>query len=375
MSTIDRSSVSGRRVPAAAALAIGATLLLPAAAGAAGTQQRLSETASGAGMNGVATEPTISWDSRINRFVGFTSTSTSVGRVEPGRRNVFLVRRTGQATRTGNAWQASTPTLVSVGRDGSAANGDSWGMSISGATGRADAPVGPTRLAFLSTASNLTKGGTSTASVYVRSVNGGAIRRISAPGAANGVDVSGDGKTIWITTSKGLYRSTGGTARRIKGGSGFTSPSTNARGNEVTYARRGTIYLRTSRGSTRRIGRGSSPMADDGANTKKIRAVAFVRGGTAYRAVVGGRTASFGRTGTDAAINAGASTLGFGQGSNVRLQVKVISSGKDGGYARPQGSCPAGQGSVTGVAVSTRYNYVAFTCGGGGLYLYYVGAK
>lgn len=46
-----------------------------------------------------------------------------------------------------------------------------------------------------------------------------------------------------------------------------------------------------------------------------------------------------------------------------------------GGYSIPQGSCPAGHGQITDVALSTRYNDLAFTCSGGGLYPRDVGPK
>jgi len=57
------------------------------------------------------------------------------------------------------------------------------------------------------------------------------------------------------------------------------------------------------------------------------------------------------------------------------LKVKVLESGKVGGYDRSQGTCPEGQGNVVDVAVSTRYNYLAFSCQGGAVYLQYVGGK
>jgi hypothetical protein len=45
------------------------------------------------------------------------------------------------------------------------------------------------------------------------------------------------------------------------------------------------------------------------------------------------------------------------------------------GNAAPQGACPSGLGSITGLALSGRANYAVFSCSGGPAYLAFLGGK
>lgn len=342
----------------------------------------LGRTPAGRTPNGVATEPAISFDSRAARYVAYTSTATNIAKpVTPGRRNVFLVARTGRITADGNAWAIGATRLLSVGRGGVAADGDSWGAALSGYSTGKDRAVGPRLVAFLSTATNLVAGsGGGTTGAYVGSVRGGRLQRIDAPGEANGVALAGNSSVVAVTTSRGLYVRRAGKVRRLVGGSA-RSPSVTDNGAQVAYEKGGRIYLVTVRGGKRRrIARGTEPRADAGAPSGRgrgnVRAVSYRRGRTVRRAEIVGsrvRTRSYGR-GVSPRINAGGSGVAFGSGPDVRLRVNLLGSGRAGGYARPQGTCTDGT-AVTGVAVSARYNYVAFTCAGGALLMHHVGGR
>jgi len=386
---------TGRRLaaPAAAATAL-AGLALPAAAGAAADplvwfpadqQQLLARTPAGTMPDGVATDPDISRDSRDNRHVTFTSTATNLaGPVAPGRRNVYVTDRTGAILPNANPWQVGRTRILSVGRGGKPADGDSWGASVSGFTGQRDKPERANLVGFLSTATNLTRkriGDGRTPRAYVVPVRGGAARLVDAPGWATGIDVSGDSRRVFVATTRGLYVREKGRVRRLVRGSGIVHPATTSRGAQVAYERDGNVYVLTT--ATRRstlIGPGTEPDVDAGetagARRGHVRALTFSRDGGAFRVSFkssGTKIEQFGVTQTATRTNSGASTIAFGEGRQVRLQIRVFADDLYGGYVRPQGVCPPQQGEVTSVAVSTRYNYTVFSCAKGGLYLFYVG--
>jgi hypothetical protein len=348
-------------------------------------QQRLGRAADGGVPDGVATEPDISRDSRANRFVAYTSTATNVGgAVTPGKRNIYVVQRTGTISENANAWEVGQTRLVSDGQGGPA-NGDSFSPSISGYTGRNDAPMGPKSVAFLSTATNLGGGNPTGTSAYVTGVTGGPTRRIDAPGVATGVGISGDSKVVYVSTDKGLYVATGSKVKKLVGGNGITNPSTTLNGVQAAYEQNGKIYVVNRKGGTKLIGAGSNPSADGGepsggSRQGFVRAVGFTKSGAAYRAAIDGKKIRIERFGNSTAnsvdTNVGGNAVVFGNRNHVCVEVRLLdSTRKRGGYDIPQGACPDGQGSVTDVAVSSRYNYLAFTCSTGGLFLHYVGGK
>jgi len=343
----------------------------------------LGRTPAGSEPDGVATDPAISHDSRANRYVAYTSTATSIATpVERGRRNVYLVRRTGTVSMDANAWEVGPTRLLSVGMGGVAADGDSWGAALSGYTDRGDRPGKPRLYGFLSVATNLVAGApVGVPHAVIGNVDGGPLVRVPTPGAATGIAIAGDSSIVAVTTTRGLYVRRGGKVRRIVGGV-VRSPSVTYNGRQIAYEKRGRIYVVTVADRKRReIARGTEPRADNGAPTGGkvrgfIRAIAYRRGGEVLRAEIRGRrvlTRRYG-AGVGTTLNAGGSAVAFGQGQNVRLRVDLLNDGKHGGYKLPQGTCMDGT-AVTGTAVSSRYNYIAFTCGGGALILQYVGPK
>jgi hypothetical protein len=374
---------------ATSVVAVGASAALPRANDPYKKQQLVVRSADGGIPNGIATEPDFSHDSRANRFLGYVSTATNIaGTVARGTRNVYVLSRTGSIQANGNAWQPGASRLVSAGLGGQPANGDSWAPSLSGFTKAGDAPGAAKQMAFLSNATNLVAGTPADGRTfaYVTPVGGGALRRIDAPGSATGVEVSGDSTAVVVSTTTGLYLFTprNGKVRQLVKAAGITDPSVTARATEVVYARGSSIYTKRTSGNPRskRVAQGSHPDVDAGGQTKKdkgrVRAVAYTSGGKAFRKRLDtGVVEDLGSQDvtTNVKLNGGGSTIVYGTGRDVGVRVRVLESLKFGGYDRAQGTCPEGQGDVTHVAVSTRYNYVAFTCEGGGLYLQHVGEK
>jgi hypothetical protein len=335
--------------------------------------------------DGQVTEPEFSLDGRTNKRLAFVSTGANVapGAIQPGVRNVYVTSRTGKAGNEGAPWQKGATTLVSQGQGGPA-NGDSFAPSLSGFTARGDRAAGPAKMAFLSKATNLPGGNPSGTSAYVANSAGGGIRRLNVPGEATGVGISGDSKVFYVTTTAGIYIVKGNRAgKKLASGAGMASPSTTLNGNQAAYGQNGVVYTITEKGQRKKIVAGSEPQADggypDGGKQQGfVRAVSYTRGGSAYKfGIIATKSAKgekrLGRTATPTSINGGGSATAFGNGTFACLIVQVLDSGKKGGYAIPQGQCPSG--TVSDVGVSTRYNYLAFSCTGGGLYLYYVGGK
>jgi hypothetical protein len=349
-------------------------------------QQLLGRTPAGTLPDGVASEPDISRDSRSNRFIAYTSTATNIAApVTPGKKNVFVVQRTGTISPNANAWQVGGTRLVSDGQAGPG-DGDSFGASISGYTGANDAAKGPDKVAFLSTSTNLAPGGNPTGtSAFVTGVAGGSTERINAPGTATGVGISGDSKVIYVTTTSGLYvRDEGKLSRIVKGG-GLSNPSTTLNGKQVAYQQGSKIFVANLAGGVKFVTNGVNPSADGGdpqggPTQGFVRAIGYQSGGSTYRVAIDGKKRRIERFGKSTAnsvdTNVGGSAVVFGNGAHACVEVRLLdSTRKRGGYDIPQGACPDGQGTVTDVALSSRYNYLAFTCSSGGLYLHYVGEK
>jgi hypothetical protein len=335
--------------------------------------------------DGQVTEPEFSLDGRTNKRLAFVSDGALVapGAIQPGVRNVYVTSRTGKAGNLGAPWRKGATTLVSKGVGGPA-NGDSFSPSLSGFTARGDRAAGPDKMAFLSKATNLPGGNPGGVSAYVANSAGGGTKRLKVPGEATGVGISGDSKVFYVTTTRGIYVVKGNRAgKRLASGGGMSSPSTTLNGKQAAYEQNGVIYTITEKGKRRKIVAGQNPQADGGfpnggAQQGAVRAVSYTRGGNAYKyGIIATRSAKgekrLGRADTPTSINGGGSATAFGNGTFACLIVQVLDSGKKGGYAIPQGQCPAGQ--VSDVGVSTRYNYLAFSCTGGGLYLFYVGGK
>ena len=112
------------------------------------SQQPLSRSMSGAAPNAPATEPVISQDGRIARYAAYTSAATNIRPGTSGRRNVYLVKRSGGSS-SGSPWKIGSTTLASAGIGGQPANGDSFSPALDGAA-RGESARGPSCVAFVS---------------------------------------------------------------------------------------------------------------------------------------------------------------------------------------------------------------------------------
>ncbi|WP_026910692.1 hypothetical protein [Patulibacter minatonensis] len=322
--------------------------------------------------DGTITEPEFSLDGRKNKRLAYVVE-------ENGIKNVVVTSRGGDVNRNdGGPWQKGTTAAVTQG------DADSWAPSLSGFTAKGDAAKGPTKMAFLSKATNLPGAVAGSTSAFTAGAGGGAIKRVNVPGNATGVGISGDSKVVYVTTEDGLYVATGsGAGKKIASGAGMNTPTTTLNGAQAAYGQSGSIYTITKKGRKKKITTGEDPQADGGfpnggGKQGYVRAISFHRGSTAYKVgIIAGSSAkgvkSFGRATTPTTLNGGGSAVAFGNGAFACLQVQVLESGKNGGYGIPQGQCPSGD--VSDVGVSTRYNYLAFSCKSGGLYLFHVGGK
>lgn len=407
MSAITNSGLGRRLGVAAATLGAGALITVSgvsAASSSAATGERATTRAGSCATNyvnpnyvakygnkqqtivgaGEVSEPEFSLDGRKNKRLAFVSTAQTLPGAAPGVKNVYVTTRIGSIKNDGGPWQRGGTALISAAQGGPA-NGDSWHPSLSGFTAKGDAAKGPSKMAFLSKATNLPGGNPTGVSAYVANAGGGGIKRLNVPGTATGVGISGDSKVFYVTTDSGIYIVRGGKARKLASGAGFNTPTTTLNGAQAAYGQNGSIFTITAKGKRKKITEGTEPQADggfpDGGRQQGlVRAISFHRGGTAYKfGIIASRSAkglkALGRTSTPTTINGGGSATAFGNGTNACLIVQVLDSGKRGGYDVPQGQCPDGQGEVSDVGVSTRYNYLAFSCTGGGLYLFHVGGK
>jgi len=363
--------------------AVGASLLATAIATAAPAdrtestagvnQQLLSRSSSGGAPNAPATDPVISWDGRVARYAAYTSAATNILSGTDGRRNVYLVRRSGGSA--GGPWQIGSTVLASAGTGGQPANGDSFSPALDGLT-RGDSSSGPSCLAFVSQASNLVSGDNNgRADVFVRKLSNGALRRIASPAGkpASDVAVSGNCKAVVYVAGNSLYVKRNGVATDKVSGGGARSPSSTYNGRGLTYAKGGSIYAGSIDGDVERVASGSNPFPDggdtSGSDKGDVRYVSYERGGKARYRRLGGFNRRISTPGTGAHPTAGGGQVMFGAGQFVYTYAVSNNFGKK----APQGFCPAGSGDVTQAYPSGRGNYIVFSCSTGGVYLSYVG--
>jgi hypothetical protein len=158
--------------------------------------------------NGPSTNAVISGDRRYARVIAFESEASDlVPGDDNGRKDIFAIKRGGSFVNDGSPWQAGETRLISRGRGGEGANGDSWGAAVDGSfTTKAKC------VAFLSDASNLVSGDTNgQTDAFVSRGPGGDPARVSLPRGEQSdrdttdVAVSGDCKRIAFVTGGKLY--------------------------------------------------------------------------------------------------------------------------------------------------------------------------
>jgi TolB protein len=136
----------------------------------------LSRTPAGALAGGEAHNPVISQDKRFARVVAFDSTAGDIAPgAQAGTSNVFAVVRAQPYGDNGTPWAYGQAILVSRGLNGQPANGPSTAPAIDGSSRTA-----PSCIAFVSAASNLVPGDTNgVADAFVASLRTGKITRVS----------------------------------------------------------------------------------------------------------------------------------------------------------------------------------------------------
>ncbi|MDX6688566.1 MAG: hypothetical protein QOG15_23 [Solirubrobacteraceae bacterium] len=334
-------------------------------------QQLIARTPGGGLPNAGVFEPTISGDSRIGRYVAYSSAATNIAGPTDGHRNIFLVKRGGSAGSLGTPWVYGSTILASAGRGGAAANGNSASPSLGGWT-QGDSAKTPTCLGFVSQASNLVAGDSNGhADGFVRKLSSGKVRRIKTPAAASEIAVSGDCKATAIVAGGSLYVKRGTKKQHKLVSGGVSSADLTFNGSQVAYDQNGAVRVRSTKGGAARgVASGGNPSADAGRPKGKVRRVAYQRGSSTFIAAVGGGEKLM-SPGTLPAMSAGGTAAMFAFGPYAYLY--AVSNGF--GKAAPQGACPAGQGSINGLALSARGNYAVFSCSGGPAYLSFLGGR
>lgn len=368
-----------RRVVRASALTTAAIALLVSAgaadtAGAAG-QQLLSVSASGGVPNADVSTPVISRDARSASRGAYVSAATDIVAGTDGHRNVFLVTRQPGHGLLGDPWVHGSTTLVTRGRDGAPANGDSWSPSLDGSSNN-DTPIAPKCLAFVSEASNLVAGDTNgKADVFLLRLKTSKLERIDTKGPATEVAVSGTCEQIaWASGGRLYVWADGKTvrmqAKRVRSAANPTDISITEERKKsfsVVFAQKGSIKTSRKGQPARRVARGNRPSPDQYA-----RYVAYDREGVLLQANLTGapkerravRAPGSSGQGTYASSTAGGQHVFYALGSSVFRNVTK----------KAEGTCPSGHARET--YAGARGNYVVFTCSGGGpAYLHYVGAK
>jgi len=336
------------------------------------SQQLISRATNGGLPNAPAFEPTISGDSRIARYVAYSSAATNIASgAGGGHRNIFLVKRGGSPGKFGTPWKYGSTKLVSRGRGGPA-NGDSYAPALGGWT-NGDTAKKPKCLGFVSRASNLVAGDSNgRADAFARKLPSGKPQRINSPATVSEVAVSGDCRTVAVVAGGSLYVKRPGTKRRKLAGGGVSSPNLTFNGAQIGYAKNGKVLVRRVAGGGRNtIAGGSNPSVDADAPQGKVRRLAYQRGGSTFiKAVSGGERLMAPRSSLPV-MSAGASQAMFASGPYAYLY--AVSN--DFGKPNPQGFCPEDQGVINGLDLSARGNYSVLSCSGGAAYLYFLGGK
>ncbi|MGE4424968.1 MAG: hypothetical protein AB7G37_00785 [Solirubrobacteraceae bacterium] len=366
----------------------------------------LARTPQGTLPNAPALDPDISWDQRNAQFMSYTSAATNIlpGPQTTGQRNVYLVERTRARHSEGSPWEIGSTKLVSRGQGGAPANGDSWSARLPGSQSQK-----AHRIAFVSAASNLVSGDTNgRPDVFVRSTSGSTMTRIPSRSkeGASVVAIAGqramrgeepalmwvDGGDLWFLDGskwKSGSKRVGKPKRLAKGG--VTRPDMTYTGIGYSFEKDGWVWAgNTRKGKPRKIARGTHSSVDGGAFWSKrrpfgeVRYVTYEHGGRVYNAYVGtkynkrtkkidykgGRKVRTDRgfAGRNPATATGGPQVLFSDGPFV---YGWLTNQKD--IRLAQTVCPVGSGDVTDLQVSHTWNYIAFTCGNGALYLSYLG--
>jgi hypothetical protein len=246
--------------------------------------QLISRSIGGGVPNGPSTNAVISSDRRYARVIAFESEASDlVAGDTNGLKDVFAVKRTGSIGNEGAPWSGGNAIRVSRGLGGAAANGPSYGASVSG-----DFHHRGRCIAFLSAASNLVGGDTNgTVDAFLVKAAGRRPIRLSLPrGAqsttnASAVSVSGDCSRVSFVTGGTLYTRKGRKTRRVR----TTGPAGNpsyavGRSNALVFDAPAGVYL--SRNGFRRPKLVAAGGANPAFNDLKRRTLAYEKHGQIF---------------------------------------------------------------------------------------------
>src|SRR3954471_5365913 len=217
--------------------------------------------------NGPSTHAVISGDKRFARVIAFQSEASDIVRHDSNGKtgDVFVTFRRGHIGNSGARWRIGRTVLASRNRRGRAGNRESFAPAVGGSVDHR-----PTRIAFLSRASNLgrrdSNGKVDAFVAPIRGSSTGRVRRISLPGGrqahadTTAVVVSGSGKKVAFVTGGNLYVWAAGRRKlrrvRVRGPVADPSFSAGKHDDLVFGARRGVYLSSEATGRPRLVARG-----------------------------------------------------------------------------------------------------------------------
>jgi hypothetical protein len=335
----------GRSALLAAMLA----LAIPASAGAQG-RSSTQTTVQVTNGNAPSAAPAISGDERFDRALAFQSDASDLAAGDTnGKTDVFVAMNTSPDADASHPWTPGGIELISKGRGGKPANGDSYGPAVDGEPG--SPPHAPTCVAFVSAASNLVRGDTNgQPDVFVADLGSGKIVRASVDSAgqqANGpsFDVSVDGTCERVAFSARASKLGGGGGRQVYvhhlGGPG-----------------KGDTELASTKGGGKPMGGSaehpSYSIRVNGSNDK----VAFAAGGAVYVHDFKKKKTSQVAAGgaSDPVISEAGEVVAYARGGTIFSNSKPVSD--------------ASGGAATDPSVGANGAYIVYSTAGGGVNLY-----
>ena len=309
-----------------------AALALIAAAPAAANVENttlLSHSPSGKLPDAPVTGVVMSGDGRIGRYVAYVSAATNIKSGARNVDNIYLVKRAKPWGTTGTPWREGKTKLVTGG-----ANGDSWSPTFDGFDD-VHATYATKCLAFVSKASNLVRGDSSGADVFVMKIRSGKVKRLAGTGGASEVALDGQCRDIAYVKNGTPYIATvngQGRPHRAGGSGGAKTLNLSANGETLTYERNGSVFVYQLGKGARRLATGTHPWSEEWA-----RYFTFERDGKIFQGNLQGGSAikqvqqvgAGGAVGTQPNMSAGGGNVAYAIGPLLAFS----------SYKVPKGAC------------------------------------
>ncbi|MEA2123248.1 MAG: hypothetical protein QOI80_30 [Solirubrobacteraceae bacterium] len=386
-------------------LATAAVTLLVASPAVANVENTtlLSHTPSGKLPDAPVTGVVMSGDGRVGRYVAYVSAATNITNGARKVQNIYLVKRARPWTNSGSAWKEGPTSLATKG-----ANGDSWSPAFDGFDD-VHATYATKCLAFVSKASNLVRGDSAPADVFLMKVRSGKIKRLAGTGGASEVALDGQCRDIaYVKNGKPYLATVNGKGRPHRaGGSGAKTLNLSANGETLTYERRGSVYVYELGKGARKLAAGTHPWSE-----KWARSFTFERDGKIFQGSLKGAPAVKqveqiglgGAVGSQPNMSAGGGNVAYAIGPLLAFNTYKVPKGACTPDTYPSSSLKNGiaevlselarfgvtlpdlpglgiLGRAAAVALpdvieprmSAHYNYVVYSCENGPAYLTYIG--